>query len=256
MDTIINKLCSIQGRLFELAVIKGYDSEAFIYAYMKSDIARHFNSKYDGLQWMGEEYILDLIEEKYSLPKGYVYSVDVMFWIGYMYCYWHYRTFHSCIDIIKIASPKIMFQNYYALHTIDKDLVIENLMQLSINEKQNKVYKEIFKHISKQQIDNLNITEIEKEYRKILIDKVAEKYDQQLKEKSKQNNYIKLNNEIGEIRLSYIQFIIDLIDESNWSFEKKIEYKLIIDKIKDKIIKYGFNKDNYSFMEKVYNELL
>ena len=149
-----------------------------------------------------------------------------------------------------------MFQNYYALHTIDKDLVIENLMQLSINEKQNKVYKEIFKHISKQQIDNLNITEIEKEYRKILIDKVAEKYDQQLKEKSKQNNYIKLNNEIGEIRLSYIQFIIDLIDESNWSFEKKIEYKLIIDKIKDKIIKYGFNKDNYSFMEKVYNELL
>ena len=111
MDTIIKKLCSIQGRLFELSTIKGYDSEKFINTYMKSDIAKHFNSKYDGLQWMGEEYILDLLEEVYPLQKGNVYSKDVMFWIGYTYCYWHYRTFDTCVNIIETAPPKMMFQN-------------------------------------------------------------------------------------------------------------------------------------------------
>lgn len=255
MDRIIKKLCSIQGRLFELASIRGYDSEKFISTYMKSDIARHYNSKYDSLQWMGEEYILDLLEEKYQLISGHSYSKDVMFWIGYLYCYWHYKTFDSCISIIETAPPKTMFQNYYAMHTIDADLAIENLLQLSIREKQNKQGKEVFKYITKNNIENLYINKDEKEYRKIIVDIIAENIDMELRKKEKQNNDYKLSNEIGHIRLSYIRFIINLIDESNWNIRKKVEYKTIIDSLVNKVIHYGFTQEIYTFFENIYNEL-
>lgn len=226
MDILINKLCSIQGRLFELSVDKGYDSENFINVYMKSIVAKKYNSKYDFLQWAGEEYILDLIEEKNLLLKGHTYSKDVMFWIGYVYCYWHYRTTHECKEIVEIAPPKIMSQNYYALHTIEKDLAIENLIQLSMKKK-TKLY---FKYISKQQIEHLLTTVEEKEY-------------------------IKAHNSNNLTRLTYIQNVLDLIDESNWNFIKKIEHKVIINQIKDNIINYGFNEINYNYLDKLYNEL-
>lgn len=255
IDTIINKLCSIQGRLFELATSKEYDSEQFITIYMKSDVAKHFNSEYDSLQWMGEEYILDLLEEKNQFKKGFVYDKDVMFWIGYIYCYWHFYSFDSCNDIVSTASPKTMLKNYYAMHMIDYDLAIENLMQLKLEERIRRQDKEIFKYVAKSIIDSLEISINEKEYRKILIEIVIEEKDRQLKEKIKYNNHIKLSENIKTIRFSYIQFIINLIDESLWPIAKKVEYKLIIDKIENKIVNYGFSEENYAFLEGIYQEL-
>ena len=38
MDLLTFHLCSIQARLFELSVKKGYDSKVFITEYMKQDI--------------------------------------------------------------------------------------------------------------------------------------------------------------------------------------------------------------------------
>ena len=96
MDLITFHLCSIQARLFELSVDKGYDSKNFITEYMNSDIARHFNSSYDDLQWRGEEYILDYMNDECNLIKGETYSKDEMFWIGYIYCYWHFKTNETC----------------------------------------------------------------------------------------------------------------------------------------------------------------
>ncbi len=255
IDVIINKLCSIQGRLFALAATKGYDSEQFITTYMKSDVAKHFNAEFDGMQWMGEEYIIDLLAEKYQLNQGYTYDKDVMFWIGYIYCYWHFCCFDSCLEIVNTASPKMMLKNYYGMHTIDYDLAIENLMQLRLEEKIRRNEKEAIKFISKSIIDHLNINASEKEYRKGLIEIVVEVRDQELKAKVRYNNAIKQANDIKQLRFSYIQFIIDLIDEASWPIHKRAEYKLIIDKLKSKIVNYGFSNENYAFLENIYQEL-
>ncbi len=256
MDRIINKLCSIQGRLFELSIDKGYDSEKFIITYMKSSIANHFNSKYDSIQWMGEEYILDLLEEKFNLIKGKVYSKDVMFWIGYVYCYWSFYTFDSCLSIIETASPKVMLQNYYALHTIDVDLAIETLMEQSYQEKFNKQNKNVYKFIRKEYIDRMNVSCNEKEYQKLLVDLEVETIDELLKEKTKYNNKIKLSDDIKYLRLSFIHFVLELIDESSWTVRKKVEFKSVIESMKNNIINFGFTNTNFVFIDNIYKELL
>ncbi len=49
------QLCDIQGRLFELALKKGYDCPLFIETFMNSKTAAALDDVYDRLQWAGEE---------------------------------------------------------------------------------------------------------------------------------------------------------------------------------------------------------
>lgn len=144
LDILMYQLCSIQGRLFELAAKKGYDSEEFITTYMNSDLAWHYNSEYDDLQWRGEEYILAVLEEQHNFKQGNVYALDIVFWTGYLYCYWHYKTNDSCKQIVKIAPPKIMAETYMGFHTIAYELAIENLMYISMENQLKTNDKDLF----------------------------------------------------------------------------------------------------------------
>ena len=73
------QLCDIQGRLFELALKSGYDCPAFIKSFMNSRAAAALDDVYDRLQWAGEEYILEeLDDETGGLKKaGTTYSIEV-----------------------------------------------------------------------------------------------------------------------------------------------------------------------------------
>ena len=53
------QVCNIQGKLFELSGKKGYSSENFIRAFMRSKVAESLDARYDRLQWAGEEYLLE-----------------------------------------------------------------------------------------------------------------------------------------------------------------------------------------------------
>ncbi|MCD8105580.1 MAG: hypothetical protein LUF35_11430 [Lachnospiraceae bacterium] len=64
------QLCDIQGRLFELALKSGYDSPTFIEAFMNSRAAECLDDTYDRLQWAGEEYILEELEEEIQKKLG------------------------------------------------------------------------------------------------------------------------------------------------------------------------------------------
>ena len=61
------QLCDIQGRLFELALKNDYDCPQFIETFMNSQAAVSLDDTYDRLQWAGEEYILEELEER---PKA------------------------------------------------------------------------------------------------------------------------------------------------------------------------------------------
>ena len=133
IDELQLKLCDIQGRLFELSAEKGYDSAAFIKAFMTSEIAKDLDSKYNRMQWAGEEYLLDEIissNPDVTSADGEIFSADVIYWIGYLYRYWHFYTGERSVQIYKEAPVETMKRNYMMFHTMDPTLAIEDLKEI------------------------------------------------------------------------------------------------------------------------------
>ena len=126
------QLCDIQGRLFELALKSGYDCPLFIEAFMKSKAAASLDDVYDRLQWAGEEYILEeLNDEVGGLAKaGTLYSPEIMYWTGYTYRYWHYYTKEFSRQIYQYADAKTMAQCWLGFHTMDVEMAIDDLKEL------------------------------------------------------------------------------------------------------------------------------
>ena len=133
MDEIALKLCDIQGRLFELSANQKYDSIKFIRVFMNSDVSRALDSKYNRMQWAGEEYLLEEVVDnagnKVSVG-GEVFSKDVLYWIGYIYRYWHYYSGDDSKKIYKQAAVEVMKRNYMMFHTMDPVLAIEDLKEI------------------------------------------------------------------------------------------------------------------------------
>lgn len=128
------QLCDIQGRLFELALTTGLDCPLFIESFMKSKTAAALDDVYDRLQWAGEEYILDeLNDEVKGLKKaGTMYSSEIMYWIGYTYRYWHYYTGEYSHEIYKMADAKTMSECWLGFHTLDVEMAVDDLKEIYI----------------------------------------------------------------------------------------------------------------------------
>ena len=140
MNELQLKLCDIQGRLFELSADNSYESSTFIKVFMTSDVAKALDSTYNRMQWAGEEYLLEeltAIKGNNLIKKGEIYSKDILYWIGYLYRYWHFYKNESSVKIYKQAPAKIMKRNYLIFHTMAPELAIDDLKE--INEKKGKV---------------------------------------------------------------------------------------------------------------------
>lgn len=126
------QLCDIQGRLFELALKKRYDSQEFIAAFMNSRVAMALDDTYDRLQWAGEEYVLEELEEEVGgLKKSHhLYSREVMYWTGYVYRYWHFYKNESSKEIYQTADAKIMNESWLGFHTMDVEMAIDDLKEI------------------------------------------------------------------------------------------------------------------------------
>lgn len=133
------QLCDIQGRVFELSLKKGYDSRAFIEAYMNSETAAFLDKPYDRMQWSGEEYILEsLSEEGNGLQKSEnLLSREMMYWTGYIYRYWHFLTGESSKEIYQQADWNTMKETYLGFHTLDNTMAVENLKEIYRQKKEN-----------------------------------------------------------------------------------------------------------------------
>ena len=128
MDELQLKLCDIQGRLFELSAKKKYDSADFVKAFMSSDTAKALDSKYNCMQWAGEE-VVDTAGDALT-TSGEFLSNDVLYWIGYIYRYWHYYTGEDSAKLYKQALVETMKRNYMIFHTMDPILAIEDLKEI------------------------------------------------------------------------------------------------------------------------------
>ena len=132
MNELQLKLCDIQGRLFKLSVRRGISSAEFIKVFMKSATAKALDSTYNRMQWAGEEYLLEeVIDEAGGRfeKQGEVYTEELIYWIGYIYRYWHYVTGESSKEIYKQASVKVMKKNYERLYMMTPEEIIEVLKE-------------------------------------------------------------------------------------------------------------------------------
>ena len=133
MNELQLKMCDIQGRLFELSADKEYGSANFVKIFMNSEVAKALDSSYNRMQWAGEEYLLEEIAavagEKLE-KTGEVYSKDILYWIGYLYRFWHYYTNEDSVKIYKQAPVRTMKRNYMMFHTMAPELAVENLKEI------------------------------------------------------------------------------------------------------------------------------
>lgn len=138
MNELQLKLCDIQGRLFELSAEKKYNSATFIKTFMTSNTAKELDSKYNRMQWAGEEYLLEEVASTAGnalTVDGEIFSNDILYWIGYIYRYWHYYNGEDSAKIYKQAPVETMKRNYMIFHTMDPVLAIEDLKEI-YNQKQ------------------------------------------------------------------------------------------------------------------------
>lgn len=133
MNELQIKMCDIQGRLFELSADKNYGSANFVKVFMASEVAKALDSTYNRMQWAGEEYLLEEIGaiagDKLE-KSGEVYSKDILYWMGYLYRFWHYYTSEDSAKIYKQAPVGTMKRNYMMFHTMAPELAVEDLKEI------------------------------------------------------------------------------------------------------------------------------
>jgi hypothetical protein len=125
------QLSDIQGRVFELSLARGLDSADFIERFMNSATCEYLDMPYDRLQWAGEEYILaNLMEEQTVKSSDRQFDKEALFWIGYVYRYWHLLTDESSKDIYLQADAQTMNESYLGFHSLEVAMAIEDLKEI------------------------------------------------------------------------------------------------------------------------------
>lgn len=100
---------------------------------MTSDLAKDLDSEYNRMQWAGEEYLLEELLaacKKKLTAKVKGVSEEALFWMGYIYRYWHFYTGEESSKIYKQAPFDTMNTNYLMFHTLDSEMAIENLKEI------------------------------------------------------------------------------------------------------------------------------
>ena len=125
-------LCDTQGQLFELAAERGYASEAFVKAYMTSAVAADMDKEFHHIQWAGKAYILSRMEDEFAdqlVKVGEIYDKEALYWMGYIYRYWHFYTGENSREIYKQAPAKTMNVVYLMYHTMSPEMAIDRLRE-------------------------------------------------------------------------------------------------------------------------------
>lgn len=132
LNSLQMTLCDTQGQLFELAAERGYASETFIKAYMTSAVAADMDKEFHHIQWAGKSYILSRMEDELAdqlVKIGEIYDKEALYWMGYIYRYWHFYTGESSREIYKQAPAKTMNVVYLMYHTMSPEMAIDRLRE-------------------------------------------------------------------------------------------------------------------------------
>ena len=126
--------CNMSGKLFVLANRRGYASEAFIEKLMNSETGEHlYHSDFTDL-WIGETYIMAVLEDEVSMEQGEVLSDDFMYWAGYLFKVWSLTYPEETPgEMIMQAPAATLRQMYLGLHVMSFEQAIADLKDLYID---------------------------------------------------------------------------------------------------------------------------
>ena len=125
-------LCDIQAKAFEMsASALETSSEVFIRRFMNSDAAKQLDNKAVLQSNMQAGDILILIEEEYGKSNyGSVkYTLNELYWIGYIYRYFAYTYEKTSLQVYKIIKPKELRGIFLPYHTMDPAQAIDRILE-------------------------------------------------------------------------------------------------------------------------------
>ena len=138
LDLFHLQQCWIQARVFERADKAGYDMEAFAAAFMASEAAEGLDADYDRMQWAGEAYILESVVRESGLKPGAAgrraYDREAIFWAGFIYRFWNFKTGEASRDIYRMAGYRMMDRAYAGYHTLSCDMAVDRLKEGNLKE--------------------------------------------------------------------------------------------------------------------------
>ena len=115
------RMCEVQGEFFvkSLEFFPNLSSFVFIRRFMKSNLARHLDqtdyfSDCFSLITLADRLSSEFDNDNYGKEK---LSIDVLYWIGFVYRYWSYYKKMSSSTIFSIANGNFMADNYFECHT-------------------------------------------------------------------------------------------------------------------------------------------
>lgn len=141
LGLIESKLCEVQGSLFASFADTNYNPESLVKTFMTGELGKKYDSKYNCMQWFGEEYLLETLLDEYKDQlevKTEEYSKDALFWMGYVYRFWHYYKNDTSKNIYRIAPFKTMNINYLMFHALSVEYAIDDLIEINRQKKRSR----------------------------------------------------------------------------------------------------------------------
>ena len=149
-------LCEMQAKAFELSGIEQNTSSAvFIRRFMNSDVAKQLDNMAVLQSNMQAADVLKLIDEEYGKSEyGSVkYSLNELYWIGYIYRYYAYTYDKTSKQVYKIVKPKELRDLFLPYHTMDPSQAIDRILEAkglaNTDDYEERRQFEIFKRIRK-----------------------------------------------------------------------------------------------------------
>ena len=125
-------LCEMQAKAFELSGTEQNTSSAvFIRRFMNSDVAKQLDNMAVLQSNLQAADILKLIDEEYGKSEyGSVkYSLNELYWIGYIYRYYSYTYEKTSKQVYKIVKPKELRDLFLPYHTMDPAQAIDRILE-------------------------------------------------------------------------------------------------------------------------------
>lgn len=60
-----------------------------------------------------------------------MFDIEIMYWTGYVYRYWHYYKNVSSKEIYEISDANMMKESWLGFHTFDVEMAIDDLIDVS-----------------------------------------------------------------------------------------------------------------------------
>lgn len=119
----------MSGQLFQLSVKKGYDSVKFAEIALTTFYGHMVYDDLRANEWLADTYLMSGYEREFKekLVKGNTYSLDIMYFCGYLYRYWGITEDIPINEVYKLAPIEWLASNYEFYHTQGEEYIIKDI---------------------------------------------------------------------------------------------------------------------------------